>query len=483
MTVNIKKDFGNSRNRKPNLQTLVYGKVPPQNPDAEKSILASLLIHNDAIPFALEILSNENCFYVDAHSLIFSCIHDMHHAGFNIDIITLKTELQKREQLEIIGGFYFLTELLKSNYNISSLEQYCRSVMEKFIQRELIRVSGNIISESYNDSSDVFDLLGQAEYDINALVTLGDTETMSHIAESVKEVTQDIEDLANGTKKYMGVPTGIYMLDHLTKGWQDTDLIILAARPSQGKTAEALHHVLSAAIKGIGVAVFSLEMGKKQLTKRLISNHSEVELEKINEGTLNASEQQRVNNSAAVIANLPIFIDDRAGNSIQRICSKIKMLKRKDKIGLAVLDYLQLASIHDTKGKNREQQIAEMSRALKVCAKDCELPIIALSQMNRAIDTVKGRKPELSDLRESGAIEQDADIVIFIHHDNGKTWLVVRKHRNGRTDDIEVVFLGAIQKFVDPNEMSSFQQMKPFSEALRNASTNSIYTPNEPPPF
>jgi replicative DNA helicase len=469
----IKKDFGNARTRKPDLTTLVFGKVPPQAVKLEEAIIGALLMEKERIQDIMDIIPKPECFYVDQNQRIYNALITLHTAGKAIDILTIAEQLGKTNELEISGGMYYMAQITRDVVSAAHVEAHARIVMEKYIQRELIRISGQTIGDAYDDSSDVFDLLGSHEYEISQLNNIGDADTIAHINEAVKDVMNDIDDLQSGKKKFMGVPTGIYMLDQLTKGWQDTDLVILAARPSQGKTALVLHHVLAAAMSGIGVLFFSLEMSRNQLVQRLISNHSQIPLEKIKTGEFNPQEQKTFNASASYIASLPIYIDDRAGNSIQRICSKVKSYKRKGKIGLVAIDYLQLASVQDSRQKNREQQIAEMSRCLKVCAKDCEVPMLVLSQMNRGIDAAK-RKPELSDLRESGAIEQDADIVVFIHHENAKTWLVVRKHRNGQTDEIEVVFLGAIQKFVDPNEVNSYSSFKAFSPALTQAA-QSIY--------
>jgi replicative DNA helicase len=463
---------------KPSLNTLIYGKVPPQDTALEGAVLGALLMEPHRLPEIQEILPKVECFYSDSNQKIYEAVLSLSSKGRAIDLLTVVDELRSLSYLETIGGEYELIKMTNAVVSSAHIEDHSRRILEKYIQRELIRISGQTISDSYEDVSDVFDLLGQAEYNLSQLSNLSDGDTVAHISEVVMEVSQDIEDLQTGKKKYMGVPTGIYMLDQLTKGWQDTDLIILAARPSQGKTALVLHHVLNAAISGVGVLFFSLEMSRNQLVQRLISNYSQIPLEKIKSGQLNAQEQIIFNKASTFIASLPIYIDDRAGNSIQRICSKIKSYKRKGKIGMACVDYLQLASVQDSRQKSREQQIAEMSRALKVCAKDYEVPILVLSQMNRAIDAAK-RKPELSDLRESGAIEQDADIVIFIHHENGKTWLMVRKHRNGQTDEIEVVFLGAIQKFIDPNEVKDYNSFKPFSSAIQQAAQSIYFNPDQ----
>lgn len=451
------------RNNKPIMPT--YGKLPPQAPEIEKAILGAIMLQPDIFPEVFDIIPKAECFYVDAHCKIYEAVISINIKGDKIDLLTVTAELIKQSNLEYIGGAYYLTGLTSDVVSGAHVDTHAKIVMEKYMQRELIRISGTAINDAYEDSADIFDLLDRSGNDIANLSQIGETDNICHILQPVKDVLADISDLQSGVKKFMGVDTGIYELNQLTKGWQSTDLIIIAARPSQGKSALALEHVIAAAMTGVGVALFSLEMGKKQMVMRLIANHSRVELEKIKTGQLHPEEQKRVNASAELIAMLPIYIDDMAGSSIQRICNKIKSYKRKGKIGLAAVDYLQLSSVYDSKNKNREQQIAEMSRCLKVCAKDAELPIICLSQMNRGIEQAK-RKPMLSDLRESGAIEQDADMVIFIHHDQGKSYLVIAKNRNGICDDIEVVFLGAIQKFISPHDYDSFRQFSSFGAAI-----------------
>lgn len=466
----------------PNLNSLVYGKIPPQASDLENNLLGCLIMHKEIVPEIMEIIPSVNCFYQDKAQKIYQAIISLQNDGAHIDTSMVVMQLRKQNDLELIGGAYEVSLLTQLSYHVAHAERYARLIMEKHIQRELIRIGSHTISEAYKDEADVFDILGTAEYEINALQTVGDSETIAHISEGVREVISDIEDLKSGAKKFMGVDTGIYMLTQITKGWQNTDLIIQAARPSQGKSALSIQSALSAAISGTGVVIFSLEMGIKQVTNRLISCHTGVELEKIITGSMNEHEERIFNDASMYISSLPIYIDDRASSSIQRICNKIKMMVRKNMIGLAMIDYLQLCGVNDTKGKLREQQISEISRTLKITAKDCEIPIIALSQMNRGIDTEK-RKPQLSDLRESGAIEQDADIVIFIHHEDGKSYLLVRKHRNGACEEIEVVFKGAIQRFLDPNEAVNFQSFKSFSTAIQNAGQKSIYGDATNPPF
>ena len=453
MAVNIKKEFGSTRSRKPDLTTLVYGKVPPQAPELEEAVLGASMLEKDTFAQVLEIIQSEECFYVDAHQKIYAAMRRLFDKGTPVDLLTITEELRKTNELELIGGAYYLTRLTMSVLSSAHVESHARIVMEKFIQRELIRISGSVISDAYEDSTDVFDLL-----------------------EVLIRTVNEIEENRKKTDDITGVPSGFASLDRLTAGWQKTDLIILAARPSVGKTAFALNLAMNAAMnagKQFPVAVFSLEMGAGQIVKRMLSAVTDVSMEAITRGKMAEHEFIQLSQRMGKLAQAKIFLDDQAALNILELRAKARRLKQKHDIQLIIIDYLQLMQANVDKSGNREQEISKISRDLKALAKELEVPIIALSQLNRSVETRKESKvPQLSDLRESGAIEQDADLVMFLYRPEyhginndamgetieGETQIHIAKHRNGSTGMEKVRFIKEYQRFVDmeDNRFDSF---------------------------
>src|SRR5690349_9663856 len=456
------------------LSTMVYGKVPPQAKDLEEAVLGAIMLEKNAFDTVAEILKPE-CFYVEGHQRIFRCMQSLANKSQPIDILTVVEELRMREELELVGGPYYVTKLTNTVVSSANIEAHSRIILQKFIQRELIRISGEIISDAYEDSTDVFELLDDAEskiYEVTSTHLRNNYETIDSVL--VKTI-QRIEDLRHKNEDITGVPTGFPGLDRVTYGWQMTDLIILAARPSVGKTAFALNLARNAALhptKPTPVAFFSLEMSAGQLVQRILSAESEIWLEKISRGKLEEHEMKQLYAKGIQrLATAPIFIDDTAALNIFELRAKCRRLKNKHNVGLIIIDYLQLMSgTGENRNGNREQEISNISRNLKALAKELNVPIIALSQLSRAVEQ-RGAKdgsrvPQLSDLRESGAIEQDADMVMFLYRpeyydvttsaegDNikGLTEVKIAKHRNGMLDTVKLKALLHIQKFTNWDE-------------------------------
>lgn len=463
---NLNKDR-KRRKSTPDVSTMVYGKVPPQAKELEEAVLGAIMLEKSAFDTVTEILKPE-CFYVEAHELIFKAMQGLQLKNMPIDILTVVEELKFREQLDIVGGPYFVTRLTNTVVSTANIEAHSRIVLQKFIQRELIRISGEIIGDAYEDSTDVFDLLDDSESKMFNITNNYLKKNFEDINSVLATTIGRIDELRTRTDHISGVPTGFDNMDRVTFGWQPTDLIILAARPSVGKTAFALNLARNAAlnpVKPVGVGFFSLEMSASQLVTRILSAESEIPLEKISRGKLEDYEyKQLMEKGIKKLETCPLYIDDTAALNIFEFRAKARRMVNKYKVGLIIIDYLQLMSGSNDKGTNREQEISTISRSLKALAKELKVPIIALSQLSRAVETRKESKmPQLSDLRESGAIEQDADMVMFIYrpeyHDvmhsaegestKGQTFVRIAKHRNGELKILNFQAHLHIQKFED----------------------------------
>jgi replicative DNA helicase len=468
--LNLNKDRSKLR-RKPSLDlsTMVYGKVPPQAKELEEAVLGAIMLEKSAFDTVVEILKPE-CFYVEGHQRIYKAMQSLAQKSQPIDILTVVEELKMREELEIVGGPYYVTKLTNAVVSSANIETHSRIILQKFIQRELIRISGEIIGDAYEDSTDVFDLLDDAESKLFEITNSHLRKNFDSIDSVLVKTIQRIEDMRNKQDEISGVPSGFPTLDQITYGWQPTDLIILAARPAVGKTAFALNLARNAALnptKPTAVAFFSLEMSSAQLVQRILSAESEIYMEKIARGRLEDHEMKQLYKKGIDrLAKAPIYIDDTPALNIFELRAKCRRLKNKHNLGFIIIDYLQLMSGGgDNKNGNREQEISQISRALKGLAKELQVPIIALSQLSRAVESRKeGEKiPQLSDLRESGAIEQDADMVMFLYRpeyygitanemgesNKGETHVKIAKHRNGSLDTIKLRALLHIQKFTE----------------------------------
>lgn len=466
-----KKEFKARRKNTADLGAMVYGKVPPQAKDLEEAVLGAIMLEKGAIDLVAEFLKPET-FYVEAHKLIFSAMVGLHTKGLPIDCMTVVEHLRESEQLEICGGPYYVTKLTNHVVSSANIVFHSRIILDRFQKRELIRIGGELIQGGYEDSADVKMLLDEHDRSITKLIgSSGDNAVMLDKA-MVQSVIQ-IEELRNKKQDITGVPSGFHDVDKVTHGWQNTDLIILAARPAVGKTAFALNLARNAAmnnIKPVPVAFFSLEMSSPQLVKRIMSSESEIWLDKITNGRMEEDQMKQLYTRAVQpLAKAKIILDDSAALTIFELRAKARRYKKKYDVGLIIVDYLQLMSGDTNDSRNREREISQISRGLKQLAKELNVPLIALSQLSRELEKRKGdnKIPQLSDLRESGAIEQDADMVIFLNRPEyydvsqnemgesiqGLTMVDIAKHRNGTLahgkDAIQLRANLAIQKFFD----------------------------------
>ncbi|TMI64400.1 MAG: replicative DNA helicase [Bacteroidetes bacterium] len=466
---NINKDRTQRKKSAVDLGTMVYGKIPPQAKQLEEAVLGAIMLEKDAFDSVAEILKPE-CFYVEAHQRIFKSMQGLANKSQPIDILTVAEELKFREELEMVGGPYYVTRLTNMVVSSANIVAHARIILQKFIQRELIRISGEIIGDAYEDSTDVFDLLDDAESKLFEITNNHLRKNFDSIDSVLVKTIQRIEDMRHRNEDITGVPSGYSSLDRVTYGWQQTDLIILAARPAVGKTAFALNLARNAALsvnKKTPVAFFSLEMSAGQLVQRILSAESEIWLEKIARGKMEEHEMKQLYaRGIQRLSEAPIFIDDTPALNIFELRAKCRRLKNKHNIGLIIIDYLQLMSgTGENRNSNREQEISNISRNLKALAKELGVPIIALSQLSREVEKRKegNKMPQLSDLRESGAIEQDADMVMFLYrpeyydittnemgeNNRGETHVRIAKHRNGSLETIKLRALLHIQKFTE----------------------------------
>lgn len=451
------------------LSSVMYGKLPPQARDLEGAVLGALMIDKHSIGDVVDILKSDS-FYDERNTQVFSAILELFEQSEPIDILTVTEQLKKNGKLESIGGPYYLTELTNRVASSANSEYHARIIVQKYIQRELIRVSSKIIEEAYEDTTDVFTLLDKAEQNIFEIANNNLRRGMQDMNHLVAKALNEISEVRE-SKGLVGLPSGFTDLDRMTSGWQKTDLVIVAARPAMGKTSFVLNMARNAAVdSGAGVAIFSLEMGATQLAKRLIVSETEIEGEKIKNGRLQEYEWMELNKKVEKLSNAPIFIIDTPAINIFELRAQCRRLKSAHDIQMIIIDYLQLMSGTSEKGGagTREQEISAISRSLKSIAKELDVPVIALSQLSRAVETRGGdKRPMLSDLRESGAIEQDADMVIFLYRPDyygflqdeegnstqGQAEVIISKHRNGSTGTISLKF---INKFVKFDNLNSF---------------------------
>ncbi len=441
-----------------------HGRIPPQAIDLEEAVLGAMMLEQNALTNVVDILKAE-VFYKEAHQKIFNAIHVLFSDSEPVDILTVTQKLQKQGELEAVGGAYYISQLTNRVASAANIEYHARIVIQKFLQRELIRISNNVIKESYEDTSDVFDILDHAEKDLFAISETNLRRNFSDMHSLVKDAIKQIENSKDQEGHISGIPSGFSAVDRVTAGWQKSDLIILAARPGMGKTAFVLSMARNMAVDfKKPVAVFSLEMAGVQLVMRLIASESELAADKLKRGQLEQYEWEQLNAKLGNLTDAPLFIDDTPALSIFELRAKCRRLKAQHDIQLVIIDYLQLMSGGGDNRGNREQEISNISRSMKSLAKELNIPIIALSQLSRAVETRGGsKKPLLSDLRESGAIEQDADMVCFIYRPEyykimedeqgnsteGLAEFIIAKHRNGALEDIPLRFIPKFAKFMD----------------------------------
>lgn len=456
---------------KQSVVALDQGRIPPQVVSFEEAVLGAVLIDNSAINAVIDILSPES-FYKHQHGLIFKTVKELFGRSEPVDILTVANELRVNGELEAAGGEHYLIELSNKVSSSAHSEYHARVIVQKHIQREMIKVASNIIDKSFDETTDVFDLLDEAEQDLFEVAHSNIVKNYESARDLVKEAINRIEEISK-KEGLSGVPSGFTEVDRITAGWQPSDLIILAARPGMGKTAFVLSMARNMVIDHkTPVAVFSLEMAAVQLITRLISSETGLSSEKLRKGTLNDAEWQQLLTKVRALENAPLFIDDTPAISVFDLRAKCRLLVAQHGVGMVVIDYLQLMTVGGQKssGGNREQEISTISRSLKSIAKELNIPVIALSQLSRAVESRAGdKRPQLSDLRESGAIEQDADIVCFIYRPEyydietfrdgdpaeGKAELIIAKHRNGSLSDVRLRFEGAMAKFSDLEDMDN----------------------------
>lgn len=485
MAVNIKKEFGQTRNRNSENSTLVYGKVPPQAPELEEAVLGAIMLERDKLEEVLQIIKTPEVFYVDAHQKIFSAIKALFETHYPVDLLTVTEQLKKQNELEVVGGPYFLTNLTMNVVSSAHVEAHSQFVVEKFIQRELIRISGQGVQNGYEDSVDPFMLVDNTITQLMDLLQSTIKNDPVHISHISKEVTRDAMDKRDQEIDYNGPRIGLRKIEEYLHCWQPGDLNIVGARPSVGKTAFMLQLAVNAATDleaPTPVGIFSLEMQAASIVQRVQSNNSEVALKNIRR-PFKMSQQDFDNyvNSSDKVGKMPIYIDDTAGITLTEFRAKAKKLFMKNGVKLFIIDYLQLMR---GDGYNRENIISEISRGLKEIAKELDVTIIALSQLNRATAKAASNIPQLSDLRESGAIEQDADIVFLLHRASdtelkshpelrGQLSVYIAKHRNGKTTEdepIELHFQGHIQRITD-SAQAEFDGFRPLTDAEKKGTS------------
>lgn len=478
------------------------GKMPPNAIDFERLIIGTFLIDKKGLDFAIDLVTPE-IFYDPRHQIIFAAIFKLYQDNHPVDLVTVIDRLQKEENLSLAGGDHYIIELTMGVSSSAHIEYHVRVVLEKYILRSLINISANVIEKSYKESTDVFELLDKAEqsfFDItNGTIKKGFDTANTLVKEAIDKIKQlkDQEGIS-------GVPSGFAALDRETGGWQNSDLIIIAARPAMGKTAFLLSMARNMAVEhNVPIALFSLEMASIQLITRMIASETNISSDKFRKGNLTDEEWNRLFHNVSSLENAPLFIDETPSLSVFDFRAKCRRLVMQHGVKIIMVDYLQLmtASSGNKSVGNREQEIATISRSLKAIAKELNVPVIALSQLSRSVENRPGKRPQLSDLRESGAIEQDADIVSFIfrpeyykitHWDNdpegaetdttNQAELIIAKHRNGATADVRLSFLKNFAKFADlqPQGYGSDYPTSNFAQSAEPSGFETIKTTIQP---
>ena len=434
------------------------GKIPPHDIDAEQAVLGSMLTDKDAVAEAIETLKEED-FYRDDNKAIFEAVLNLYSKSEPVDIITLKDELESMGKFEQVGGFEYLANLPDKVPTTANVQKYIKIVEEKSLLRNLIKTANEIIDLGYSSTEDVEDIMDKAERKIFDIMQRKSQKGYTPIKDVLVESFTKLEELYNRKQHITGVPTGFVELDYKTAGLHGSELILVAARPAMGKTAFALNIAANAALRGnVPVAIFSLEMSKDQLVNRILCGEAMVDSNKVRTGKLEEDDWVKLAGAIGPLSESEICIDDTPGISIMEIRTKCRKLKMEKNIGLVVIDYLQLVQGSNKRSGSREQEISEISRSLKILAKEINVPVIALSQLSRAVEQRPDHRPMLSDLRESGAIEQDADIVMFLYRDDyyhkesekkDIAEVIIAKQRGGSTGTVELLWMGNYTKFVN----------------------------------
>ena len=434
------------------------GKVPPHDIEAEQAVLGSMLTDKDAVIAAMESLKPDS-FYREDDKAIYEAMQNLYNRAEPIDLITLKNELESMSKLERVGGLEYLANLPEKAPTSANVQKYISIVEEKSMLRVLIKTANELIDLGYSQTEDVEDIMDHAEKKIFDIMQKKNQKGYTPIKDVLIESFTKLEELYNRKQPITGVPTGFDDLDYKTAGLHGSELILLAARPAMGKTAFVLNIAANAALRGnTGVAIFSLEMSKDQLVNRMLCSEAMVDSNKMRTGKLEENDWEKLAQAIGPLSESNIFIDDTPGITVMEIRTKCRKLKLEKNIGLVVIDYLQLITGNGKKGGSREQEISEISRSLKILAKELNVPVIALSQLSRAVEQRPDHRPMLSDLRESGAIEQDADIVMFLYRDDvynkesekkDIAEVIIAKQRGGSTGTVELLWMGSYTKFVN----------------------------------
>jgi replicative DNA helicase len=461
------------------------GKVPPQAVDLEQAVLGAMMLEKNAVTETIDILSQES-FYDPKHQYIFGVIKDLFGTSKPIDILTVIDKLKRNGELEAAGGAAYVSQLTSRVASTAHVEFHARIISEKHIKRELIRMCTEVMRDAFDDTNDVFDVLNKAEGDLFKIAENNMGKAVDVMQNVVREAIEEIEAAAQNSDGISGIPTGFFALDKITAGWQRSDMIVIAARPAMGKTAFVLSMARNTAVDhNQGVAIFSLEMSSVQLVKRLIASETRLPAEKLRKGDLRDDEFQQLHSRISKLATAPLYIDDTPGISIFDLRAKCRRLKMQYDIQVVIIDYLQLMTAGGKTQGNREQEISSISRSIKEIAKELNVPMIALSQLSRSVEQRGGdKRPVLSDLRESGAIEQDADIVSFIYRPEyygfmqdedgnsnaGVGEIIIAKHRNGALDSVRLRFIG---------QYARFDNMEGFDESEHDSAPQQLGASND----
>ncbi|HUX93892.1 MAG TPA: replicative DNA helicase [Ignavibacteriaceae bacterium] len=468
------------------LENIVPADVkPPAAPEIEAAVLGAMMIEKEAVPKAIELLTPES-FYMKEHRIIFEAMLSLFDSGEPIDTVTLYEELKKREQTEAVGGAVYLSKLSQNISSAANIEYHSKIILEKQILRGLITSSHQIARSAYEGTKDAFDILDEAEKKIFEITEAHLKRSFQNMDRAVRDALEYIEAIHSNTKQQFSVPTGFYELDEMLGGFQKSDLIIIAARPSMGKTAFALSLARNAAIDHkIPVGIFSLEMSTMQLVIRMICSEGRLNAHLVRTGKLPPSEGVKLSKNAHKLIESPIYVDDSPAQTVLEIRAKARRLKTEHGIGMIIIDYLQLMQ-GPANSESREREISHISRSLKALAKELNIPVIALAQLNRAVETSKDRRPQLSNLRESGSIEQDADVVIFLNRpevygiknfvEDGSTTegvaeIIIGKQRNGPVGELRLAFIKEYARF---ENLAHARQIEEYSSASQPNSEDII---------
>lgn len=459
---------GKSKGAKNNMG-LRGGRIPPQAIEMEQAVLGALLLEKEALNRVVDVV-RPPMFYKEAHQIIYEGVNELFQNSEPIDILTVKNWLSLNGKLEVVGGVYYLTELTSKVASAANIEYHARVIAQKYLLREMIKIGDEVVHKAYDETTDVFDLLDDTEKNLFELSETNLRRNYMAMTDLVHSTLKRLEGLQGQEGGVTGVPTGFTMMDAMTSGFQPSDLIIIAARPAMGKTAFTLSAMRNAAVRfGVPCAFFSLEMAATQLVQRLLCGEAEIDAQKVRTGRLERYEWEQLTTRIGSLSKAPIYIDDTPGLSIMDLRAKARRLKAEKNIGMIMIDYLQLMT-GSAKAGSREQEIAGISRSLKELAKEIDVPIIALSQLSRAVETRGGdKKPMLSDLRESGSIEQDADMVMFLYRPEyyglttyedgtstqGVAEVIIAKQRNGPVGDVRLQFINKFAKFADLNDFQA----------------------------